>query len=206
MIEERLTVKAETRTMPDGPGDEAYRLLRSTVRFTTGERPVRSVLVVDIDRATSSDVARRLAESFSMAGDRCVLVETDSRGGTKAAGFSDLIDGASLDGIAVDSEAHSLAVISAGRATSADTLSADGVDDALSKLLERFEHVILTCAPMPQFADALALAPLVDAVILVVSSGKTRRQKAIDARDALRRVGANILGAVLSEEKRGRFR
>ncbi|MEX2314085.1 MAG: hypothetical protein WD628_00105, partial [Thermomicrobiales bacterium] len=64
----------ETRYLP-----EAYRSLRSTVKFATGERPIRSVLVVDIDRDARSQVAERLALAFAEAGDRCVLIDTDAR-------------------------------------------------------------------------------------------------------------------------------
>lgn len=197
---------AETTGAPGGPGGEAYRLLRSTLKFAATERPVRSVLVVDIDRPAASDVARHLAESFARAGDRCAYVETDSRGAERSDGFAELIGGAPLDSIVSDSGRPGLAVVPAGQAATADVLTGDGVGDALDRLLDRFEFVILSCAPMPQFADALALAPRVDAVIMVASAGRTRRPKAIDARDALRRVGANILGVVLAEEKRGWFR
>lgn len=206
MIEERAAVKAETTGASTWPGDEAYRLLRSTVKFGASERPARSVLVVDIDRPVASDVARQLAESFARAGDRCVYVETDGRTAERAAGFAELIGGASLESVAAGTERHGLTVVAAGQGASADVLVADGVASALDTLLERYEFVILSCAPLPQFADALALAPRVDAVIMVASSGKTRRSKAIDARDALQRVGANILGVVLAEGKRGRFR
>ena len=206
MIEERAAVMAETTGAQGGPGSEAYRLLRSTVKFAASERPVRSVLVVDIDRPAASGVARQLAESFARAGDRCAFVETDGRGAERAEGFAELIGGAPLGAIVADAVRPGLAVVPAGRSATADVLTGDGVGDAIGRLLDRYEFVILSCAPLPQFADALALAPRVDAVIMVASSGKTRRPKAIDARDALQRVGANILGVVLAEEKRGRFR
>ncbi len=206
MIEERAGMTAETRAAAGGPGDEAFRLLRSTLKFAAGDRPVRSVLVVDIDRPETSGVARRLAESFARAGDRCALVETDGRAGGDAAGFADLIRGAPLAAAIADAEHGGPVVVPAGRGAAADALSSDGVGEALRTLLQSYEYVILSCAPLPRYADALALAPRVDAVIMVASSGKTRRPKAIDARDALERVGANILGVVLAEETRGWFR
>jgi non-specific protein-tyrosine kinase len=69
------------------------------------------------------------------------------------------------------------------------------------------EHafVIVSCAALPARGDALALAPRVDGVILVVTSGKTRRPRAVEARDQLERVGARLLGVVLLETKRRLF-
>lgn len=196
---------ARTANDEQSPRDEAFRSLRSTVKFAPGELPVRTVLVVDVDRDETSDIARRLADAFARAGDRCAYVETDGRLTLGEPGFSDLIRGAALDRVVTAGGPSAAAVIPAGAGATPDLLSSDDVTAALISLLERFEFVVLSCAPLPQFADALALAPRVDAVIMVVGSGKTRRPRAVDARDALRRVGARILGVVLAEQKRGLF-
>ena len=102
-------------------------------------------------------------------------------------------------------EVAGLKRVGPGRASEPDVLAGAGVGAALTQLLGEFDHVILTCAPLPQNGDALALAPNVDATILVVTAGKTRRPRAVEARDALDRVGARILGVVLVEPKRGWF-
>lgn len=206
MIGERSAVKNQTTSLPGGTGDEAYRLLRSTLKFAATERPIRSILVVDIDAPAGSEVARRLAEAIAQGGDRCALVDTETRGAGEAPGLADLVGGAPLDAVVSDAGRGTVVVVPAGRGATADMLAHGGVTDALTGLLSRFEFVVLSSAPLPKYADALALAPRVDAVIMVVSAGKTRRAKAIDARDALLRVGANILGVVLAEGKRGTFR
>jgi len=185
--------------------DEAFRTLRSTVKFASGERAVRSVLVVDVDTSSTSDVARRLAESFVQAGDRCAYVETDGRGAGAEPGFADLVAGKPLPEKYQQARGAGLVVVPAGRAAGGDHLASAGADRALATLADQFDLVVLSCAPLPRYADALALAPRVDGVIMVVASGTTRRPKAIDARDALQRVGANILGVVLAEGKRGLF-
>jgi non-specific protein-tyrosine kinase len=188
--------------------DEAYRILRSTVKFATGDTPVRTVLLVDIDRRESSAVAEHLATAFARAGDRCALVDTNPRGiARREAGFSDLIHGsATADAITHPGDVPGLTVVAPGTASTPDLLAGDGVPAALEVLLAEFDHVVLHAAALPQHGDALALAPNVDAVILVVTAGKTRRPRAIEARDALDRVGARILGVVMVEGKRGLFR
>jgi Mrp family chromosome partitioning ATPase len=187
--------------------DEAYRILRSTVKFAAGETPVRTVLIVDIDRAEPSGVADQLAAAFARAGDRCVLVETDPRGGERReAGFSDLIHGsAQVAEVTRAGDVPGLARVGAGTATAPDVLAGSGVATALGLLLAVHDHVILRSAPLPQNGDALALAPNVDATILVVTAGKSRRPRAIEARDALERVGARLLGVVMVEGKRRLF-
>lgn len=184
---------------------EAYRILRSSVKFAAAERPIRSVLVVDIDRAVPSDVAPRLAEAFARAGDRCVYVDATAGSGDEP-GFADLIAGrADAAAIASLGSLPNLSVIAAGPALDADALASDRLPAALDALLTRNDYVVMRCAALPGRGDALALAPRVDATILVVTSGQTRRPRAIEARDALQRVGANVLGLVLIEAKRRVF-
>ena len=113
----------------------------------------------------------------------------------KDAGFSDLVHGsAQVAGVTHAGDIAGLTVIGAGTASEPDVLAGAGVAAAVSQLQAEYDHVILTAASLPRNGDALALAPAVDATILVVTSGKSRRPRAIEARDALERVGARILG------------
>jgi hypothetical protein len=63
--------------------------------------------------------------------------------------------------------------------------------------------VVLVDSPPLWYSDALALAPQVDGVLLVVSSGTTGRENTINAVESLRLVGARIIGTVLNRVKAG---
>lgn len=195
-------------TTSAGRRDEAFRSLRSSIKFSAGETPVRSVLIVDADRQTASDSAEQIARAFAKAGDSCAFVDGNFRAaGTATPGFSDLLIGShALDSVLQGNTGDGLLTsISAGTVTDPDLLAGDQVTRVLEALLQRFEYVILSTASLPHYSDAISLASRVDATLLVVSSGKTRRQRAVDARDALDRVGARVLGVVLIEAKRRLF-
>jgi Mrp family chromosome partitioning ATPase len=184
---------------------EAYRILRSSIKFAAGERVIRTVVVVDIDRDDPSGVAEQLALAFSRAGDRCAFVDAGAQTDGQP-GLSDLLTGtAQVPTVVRSGAAPLLDVVGAGTAPSADALASEGLTNALHALLDGHAIVIVSCAPLPRHGDALAIAPRVDATILVVTSGKTRRPRAIEARDALQRVGAQLLGVVLVEAKRRLF-
>jgi Mrp family chromosome partitioning ATPase len=190
----------------DSPVAEAYRILRSSVKFATGERPIRTVLLVDVDRAEPSGVAAQLAGAFADAGDRCALVETDVRRGSGRPGFSDLVCGtAVVDDIIRAGADGEPAYVGPGTTAAPDVLAGDQLGPALDALLASYDVVVLCAASLPAFGDALGIAPRVDATILVVTSGKTRRPRAVEARDALERVGARLLGVVMIETKRRWF-
>jgi Mrp family chromosome partitioning ATPase len=189
----------------ESAASEAYRILRSTLKFASGDPPVRSILVVDIDRREPSGVALRLAHAFSRAGDRCVLIETDVRQGPRDPGLGDLIRGMPATDVTRRPNGSGPSVVTSGSVSDPDLLAGDGFERALSELLASYDYAILSAASLPAHGDALAIAPRVDAVILIVSSGRTRRGRAVEAREALDRVGARMLGVVMLESKRSRF-
>jgi len=66
---------------------------------------------------------------------------------------------------------------------------------------ERFDYVIVDAPPVQGFPETLLLASKVDGVVLVVNSGKTRRQAAIRAKKKLVETGGRLLGVVLNKRK-----
>jgi len=74
-------------------------------------------------------------------------------------------------------------------------------DAFLENVREEFDYVILDSAPLPSFAEARVLCEKVDGVVLVVESGKIRRQVALRVKKELEDAGAQILGVVLNKRK-----
>lgn len=195
-------------TQAEDKRTEAYRSLRSTIKFAAGDAPVRSVLIVDTDRSGPSDTAAQVARAFAKAGDNCAFINADATSGnTGIPGLSDLLIGStSLDDVLTgDTGDGLLTVIGPGTVADPDLLAGGQLSRVLEALQQRFDYIIFGAAGLPGSSDAISIAPRVDATILVVTSGKTRRAKAVQARDALQRVGANVLGVVLIEAKRRLF-
>lgn len=69
------------------------------------------------------------------------------------------------------------------------------------RLLEQANLVIVDSPPVLASPLALAMAPTVDGVVLVVEAERTRTAVAAAARDALRAGGANLLGVVLNRRR-----
>ena len=71
----------------------------------------------------------------------------------------------------------------------------------LERLKSEADVIILDSPPTLAVTDATVLAAQVDGVVLVTDSGRTRRNLALRARDTLKKVGANILGATVNRVK-----
>ncbi len=71
----------------------------------------------------------------------------------------------------------------------------------LKTMRESFDYVILDAPPVTIFSDAQIIGRLADAVVLILESGKTRRQVALKAITEIEASGGNLLGVVLNKRK-----
>jgi len=74
-------------------------------------------------------------------------------------------------------------------------------DKTLKLMREKFDYVILDAPPVNSYAETKVMGKKVDGVILVIESGKTRKQVAIRAKQELEDAGAKVLGVILNRRK-----
>ncbi|MDI3339324.1 MAG: CpsD/CapB family tyrosine-protein kinase [Sphaerobacter sp.] len=210
-------------TDPASPVAEAYRSLRATVKFARVEPPVRAVAIVDAGTGGQhAEAAANLAAALALGGDSVVLVDANLRQPRlherfrlpNETGLAEWLaagdPGAALPlvetgiaGLTLLTAGH---VAQAGGPLPADLLGSDRCATLLARLRDDADFVVVDTPPLPDVGDALAIAPRVDAVLLLIRSGKTKRAAAQRAKDALDRVGARILGAVLTDSGRPKRR
>ncbi|HET7036113.1 MAG TPA: CpsD/CapB family tyrosine-protein kinase [Thermomicrobiaceae bacterium] len=207
---------------PASPVAEAYRSLRATVKFSGLLPPLRALLLADAGTGGQhTTVSANLAAALALAGDSTILVDADLHaprlhelfGLANEVGVGEWLTAgdataplplreSGLPGLRLLSAGH-LPV--GGRLAPSDLLSGEAGAWLLERLRQEADFVVLDAAPLPETADALALAARVDGVLLLVRSGTTKRATARRAKGALERVGAHIVGAVLTDAS-GRLR
>jgi capsular exopolysaccharide synthesis family protein len=210
---------------PNSPGAEAYRTLRTRVVFLASRLQVTSIMVTSAGRAEGkSTVAANLALALAETERDVLLVSADLRQPRvhqffalpNQSGLSDVLtdellrDGrvsaaAMEDRIALElwSVARYLWVIVSRPAPPqvAAQLGSDAMRRLLEAQRESFDYIILDCPPALAAADALALAPLVDAVLVVADRGSTNRNAVVRLREQLEQAGGKVLGAVLNRDR-----
>ena len=96
-----------------------------------------------------------------------------------------------------------LSVIPCGEKNSAPLTLFESIrfEKSLKIMREKFDYVILDAPPVNSYAESRVIAAKVDGVILVIGSGKTRRQVALKAKQELEEAGAKVLGVILNRRK-----
>jgi len=172
-----------------------------------------SVLVSSPSRGDGkTNAAANLAVVFARAGKRVVLVDANLRRPQIASifgiedqnGLSGLLEHDRLPEPVAIPSVPGLSIIPAGGASmnSSEILGSQQMSQFIYELQSWADIVLIDSAPL-WYSDALALAPQVKGVLLVVSSGSTDRQSTINAVESLRLVGARIIGTVLNRVKAG---
>jgi Mrp family chromosome partitioning ATPase len=71
----------------------------------------------------------------------------------------------------------------------------------LDEVKGNYDYVILDSPPLISVADAQAIAPVIDGVLLVISAEETEISEAKKSVELLKYIKANILGIVLNKVK-----
>lgn len=84
----------------------------------------------------------------------------------------------------------------------AEMLSSKSMANLVKLLREQFDVILIDTPPVLAVTDAQLLASNSDGVIMVINSGKVKKDIANKAKETLLRVNARILGVVLNNVKR----
>ncbi|MFZ0217130.1 MAG: polysaccharide biosynthesis tyrosine autokinase [Candidatus Dormiibacterota bacterium] len=198
------------------PAAEAYRSLRTNLLFSTVDRPVRTIVVTSASPDEGkSRTAANLAVALAQSGHRTVLVDADFRrpsqhrnfGFVRNVGLSNLVIQemtehevlSDIEGVA------DLALLPSGPTppNPSELLGSARTRAVLGQLQSEFEFVVLDTPPVNAVTDAAVLSSMVDGVILVIESGRTTYSTVLHAKQALDRVGAHVIGAVVNKLRPG---
>ena len=75
----------------------------------------------------------------------------------------------------------------------------EAMGDLISRLRDHFTYVVIDSPPILGYADARALVPLCDGVIVVARYAQTTRDAINRTMDILRQLHASVLAFVLNE-------
>ena len=190
---------------------EAFRALRTSLLLATAGHPPKFILFTS---ATPSEgkttTATNLAVVLAQSDTRVLLIDGDLRrpnvhhrfGLMGKLGLTSVLAGTSPFEEAVQNiaEVPNLDVLPSGPVPPFPTemLGSEVMRALLERLGGIYGHIVIDSPPVLSVTDAVILARLSDAVVLVIRHGKSSKHIIKRARDLLLRAGAPMAGLVLN--------
>ncbi len=197
----------------DDPGiltSEAFRQLRTNLKFLDAERPLGTLVVTSSVAGEGKSVtSANLSLALAAAGGRVLVIEADLRrpstadlfGLDRAAGLTDVLIGRASPEQVMQPWGHDgLTVLPSGQLPPNPTelLGGDAMVRLLDKLRHEFDAVVLDTPPALLVSDAAVVGAHADGVLVVARSGRTNRKDLRRTHDSLAAVNARVLGTVLT--------
>jgi len=204
------TLEEDALLHPLSPEAEPFRMLRAGIRFSSVERPLRTLLIAaPRPRSGKSTIAANLALSFSQVGERVLLVDADLRRPSLSRIFNIqarvglttlLLRGGDLSEHIVADIHEGLDLMPSGPLppNPSELLSSQRLVDALARMAENYDVVLLDAPPALVTTDSIILASLVDGTLCVVDLKATRRRDVQRTMGLLDRAGARVIGTCVN--------
>lgn len=199
------------KNQPKSPISEAYRRIRTNIEFSNVDNEFKSILFVS---ATASEgkttTISNVAMTLKDAGKKVIIVDCDLRK-PRIHKFFDLSNKKGLTDILIENidyklyiqrhEVSSLDIITSGKIPDnpSELLVSNSMKRFIEKLKENYDYILIDAPPIVPVTDGTILASFLDRVVLVCASGQVEIDMAKRAKEALDKVGANILGTVLNK-------
>ena len=195
---------------------EAYRTLRTNIQYSSYDKKLKTILVTSSDnKEGKSTICGNLALSFAQNKRKVLLVDCDLRtpslhkmfNVSNVYGLTEVLLGTKRIDEAVKNYNNKIDILPSGTISSdpSELFESDELIELLEVLKEKYDLIILDSSPVRVVSDAQILAAKVDGTILVAKKNKTKLENIKEAKDLLKRVGANLVGVVLNyNEKIGR--
>lgn len=199
---------------PKSPISEGYNSLRSALLYSTANGLPKTILITSSQPSEGkSTTSMAIATGIARLGRRVLLLDVDLRrpalhrfltgpGADNSLGMSTLLTSqGTIDQVLRDTDVETLKVITSGPIPPSPTelLSSNHMQMLLDEMASQFDLVIIDSPPVLGLADAPLMAALVEGVVLVVQSDRSRRGSLKASLRRLRSMRTVVLGAVLTK-------
>lgn len=200
-----------TVAAPKSPPAEAYRTLRTNIRFTLFDTPARTYMLSSAGTGEGKSLtAANLAVAYAQSGDSVILVDTDLRRPVlhrlfnleSSPGLTNVIVGeASLAETLRNTEVPGLKLLPSGPLppNPAELLDSPRMTELLQELAQAADIVIMDSPPALMLADAGILASKADCTILVAESGQITQRALREMLRVFEIARARVVGIILNK-------
>lgn len=197
-----------------GPTGEAFRALRTNLRFLEASQQRSVVVTAVINHGNEARVAVNLARSLAQAGRRVLLVDVDLLdspvaqilGVDATTGLADVLTGrAELGKVIAATTYPGLSVLPSGtpHLGPSDLLSSPILSGVLRRAEFEYDYVIVHAPALLRSTDAIIVSSAAGGTLVTVAAGHTRVHNLQTALGALANAMVTPLGVVLTGGRPG---
>lgn len=190
---------------------EAYSSIRTFLLFSTAGRPPKVMMVTSPRKQEGkTTTVINTAISLTKSDAKVILIDADMRRPklhkifklNNSTGLSSFLSGNEefSEGLIKPTDMPNLDVITSGPLppNPAELLGSYRLRDLVDGLYPLYNFILLDTPPVLGLADAVITSSLTDGVIMVLRSGQTPKDAALQTRKILESVNAKVLGVVLN--------
>lgn len=195
---------------------EAYRVLRTNIKFASVGTDVKKILITSSNPLEGkTTTVSNLAIVMAQAGSKVLVIDGDLRKPNIATYFEAKKE-KGLTNLLTDKEYSSsyiqttkipnIAVLTSGPIppNPSELLGSERMKEILRSLSEKFDIVLVDTPPVGIVTDAAILSTICDGTLFVCDSRSTKIEDAKIALEKLKKVGTNILGVVLNKVEKNK--
>jgi capsular exopolysaccharide synthesis family protein len=189
------------------------RYLHTRLKRLKSERPIHTVLLVAPEPgATTATLLVDLGMVAASTGERTLLVDSNVHQPSLHSllrcaltpGLADVLATPDIWPQSIQcTQVDNLHIVTAGTATptTSAVLESSAFETLLASYKKDYDLILCTAPPVLGCTDAAVLGSKVDATCLVLTSGVSHIEAALEAKNVLEAVQANVIGTVLMSRK-----
>ncbi len=188
---------------------EAYKSIRTNLMFLLAQNNGKVIALSSANAGEGkSTTSVNIAIAFAQLGGKVLLIDGDLRRSSihkkmkleNDIGLSNVLAGFNDLSEAIVSVNQNLDVITSGQIppNPSELLGSELFAQAMEKLKDEYNYIIIDTPPINVVTDALIVAPHTDGLVLIVRDGFTQNESIRRALDAAEFANINILGAIMN--------
>jgi len=200
------------QTRPNSEIAESFRSLRTSILLSSAVKRPRTIMFTSaLPQEGKTTTCVNMAIVLAQRGGKILLLDADLRrpgihgafGLPNSTGLSSVIAG--LDSLENAIQSYppqaNLFILPTGPTPPqpAELLGCDRMQELMEKFCLSYDHVIIDSPPVNLVTDPAVLSPFMDAVFLVVRSGKTSKNALRHAQEQLQQIKAPLLGIIVND-------
>ncbi|WHY76646.1 CpsD/CapB family tyrosine-protein kinase [Neobacillus sp. WH10] len=195
------------------PITEQYRLIRNNLHFASVDKEIKTIAITSPEPSDGkSTTSANLAIVLAQQGKQVLLVDGDLRKPSIHYTFNvSNIDGLTtvltkdIALVEAISKTHipNLDILSSGSIppNPSELLNSKSMEIIMDELKILYDYIIFDTPPILLVTESQIMASKCNGVILVIASGKTKKEKAMKAKELLEQANSQILGVVVNGVK-----